>query len=699
MDRELFEPEGQLARALDGYEVRQAQVEMAGLVAEAFARNRIALIEAGTGTGKSLAYLVPALLARGKRTVVSTHTINLQEQLIRKDIPRLVQALAPDATVALVKGMGNYLCLRRLAEVVEQKEGLEEEVASEVQRLSEWANKEENSGSATLPFLPKTATWERVAAEADTCTHARCPFYKKCFFFRARAQAEEADLLVVNHHLLMADLRARQQEGQLLPDYDHLVVDEAHHLEDVATEALAWRLSRRQLWRWLSQLIGEGVATGGKLGLLRQRMGECDDREFHLALEVDLPTGKGQLLLAINEAFRVLGLLASGEEGRFRLTEAERTGNRWTAEVEPAVKGLIEELKRYAARIHSFLNRMKENLDTLVLQKTDGVRHEIGAMGKRLEQAALGLHEFVVEPITPQEVRWIELSARGSNVTLINAKLDVSEVLREQLFEMVPSAVLTSATLTTGQAFDFYRRRLGLMDASVREASFPSPFDYEKQAQLFVANDLPQPQDPRFTEQVAQALFPLLKACRGNAFVLFTSYQMMRSCADSLSRRGLSLLVQGDQDRQQLLESFRKWDGSILFGTDSFWEGVDVTGDALRCVILTKLPFKVPTEPLIQARLQAIEEEGGNPFFDYSLPQAVVKFKQGFGRLIRTATDRGTIICLDRRLIEKAYGKVFIKSLPNCPKVTGSVAELASKLAYQFPRLPHPIHSTAGCPA
>lgn len=680
MQSDLFDRGGLLERALEGYELREAQVQMAHLVAKAFARCRAVLIEAGTGIGKSLAYLVPALLSKGKRTVVSTHTINLQEQLIHKDIPRLVKAIAPSTKVVLVKGMSNYLCLRRLADAQDQIELLDPESAQEVKALSVWAESAEDGSLAELPFYPKNTTWDRLVAERDSCTHARCPFYKRCFFFKARQEAEEADLLVVNHHLLMADLRARREESQLLPDYDQLVVDEAHHLEDVATESLAWRLSRRQLYRWLNQLAGEGVMVGGKLALLRQRIGEIEDRELALRLDVDLPVGKTQLTFAIQDVFRVLGLMASGEEGRFRLTEVERTGPRWLEEVEPILKVVIEELKRYAATLRSFGNRMKELLNVSLLQKSEGVRQEISALAERFEQAAVGLHQFGLDPVTPGHVRWVEISSQGGNVHVVHAQLDVSHILREQLFEAVGGSVLTSATMTTGQSFDFYRGRLGLSGLEVEEATFPSPFDYTTQAQLLIANDLPLPADSRFTAACTQAIGTLLRASRGGVFVLFTSYQMMNACAEALRSVPFPLFVQGEQDRRALLEGFRKRRDAVLFGTDSFWEGVDVVGDTLRCVILTKLPFKVPTEPLIQARLQAIEEAGGNPFGQYSLPQAVVKFKQGFGRLIRSATDRGVIVCLDRRLVEKPYGKAFITSLPDCPRVIGKTADLASAL-------------------
>jgi ATP-dependent DNA helicase DinG len=680
-DRDLFKSDGPLARLFQGYELREAQVEMAERVALAFKRQTIAIIEAGTGTGKSLAYLVPALLAKGKRTVISTHTIALQEQLIRKDIPQLVQAIAPDATAVLVKGMGNYLCLRRLADTCEQ-EGLDLEITEEVKELSSWAQTAQEGSLSDLPFYPKSTTWECVSAESDSCTHSRCPFFNKCFFFRARQAAEEADLLVINHHLLMADLRSREAEGQLLPHYDQLVIDEAHHLEEVATEALAWRLSRRQLQRWLIQLAGEGVAQGGKLALLRARLGEVENTQFHMALEVDLPAAKGRVVFALNDAFRVLGLRVTDEEWRLRLTESIRVGEEWTHQVTPAVHFAVEELKRYVTSLRAFCKSLKEIANQADFHKTEGVRQDLTALIDRLQQASEGLYRFALEPVSPMEVRWIEVSARGNNVHLVNAQLDISDVLKERLFLATKAVVLTSATMATGgKSFDFYRRRLGLQDLDVDEAAYPSPFDYEKQALLLVANDLPSPQDASFSARATEAIAELLRACGGHAFVLFTAHQMMRACADALLRRNIPLLVQGDRDRAALLEEFRAKRGSVLFGTDSFWEGVDVVGDALRCVIITKLPFKVPTEPLIQARFEAIEQAGGNPFGEFSLPQAVIKFKQGFGRLIRSSTDRGAVVCLDRRLVEKSYGRAFLNSLPACPRITGTTAELAQALA------------------
>jgi ATP-dependent DNA helicase DinG len=649
----IFSAEGPLARAFSDFEERTQQKEMAVQVFDAYTKEEIALIEAGTGIGKSLAYLVPAMLWAVKhkeKTVISTHTIALQEQLTEKDIPVLLKALGIELKAVLLKGMSNYLCLRKLSDFQEQLRLFTEEESKELQSVENWSTKTEEGSRSEIAFPLSQETWEKVRVEKEACNSVKCPHYKRCFFFKARRKAADAQLLVVNHHLLFADLVSKQrpdfkEEKAILPPYRRLVLDEAHHVEEVALDSLAVRIDRQNLYRLLSKISTETVRealppTG--CGALVQR------------LEIDLPAEKRLALDKVQEAFSQLEdfLSTQAPEQKWRVRSE-------LSEIKPSFLLVCKALRSLAQGLHSLASELAP------FEKAASQAVDVQAASSRLEEQAEGLEKFFTEDNDPERVRWIEPSK--SNIALIDAHLNIAQHLEEHLFEPLSTVSLCSATLTANRNFEYMKGRLGIAKRTATENCYDSPFDYEQRTLLLVPTDMPDPTDFSFNAESAKQIIQAIQASRGNAFVLFTSYDMLRKVHALVSEQvSYPCLRQGDKPRQALIESFKAQDGSVLFGTDSFWEGVDVAGEALRCVIIVKLPFKVPNDPLVEAQGERLLAQGKNPFFDFSVPQAVMKFKQGFGRLMRKKTDRGCIVCLDKRLISKSYGKLFLNSLPPC---------------------------------
>ncbi len=669
-----------LSESLADYEEREAQKEMAYAVDKAFSSEGIALIEAGTGTGKSLAYLLPAVLAavhRGKRTVISTHTINLQEQLIAKDIPFLLKVCHADVEAVLVKGMHNYACLRKGEDAHLDKGTLSADEQDQLEEIEGWLKKTREGSRSDLPFMPARAVWERINVEHDACSRGRCPHYKECFFFNARKGAQDAQILVVNHHLLLADLN-HEEEG-LLPKYDYLIIDEAHHLEEVATSVWAEEVSRGEIIRQLERLVTE-KKTGGKLTTLAHKLtGRRGAESLIKRLTIDLPAKKRRLVTEVNEAFHqfLLFFEAAAGKDKLRLHKSHQEHPLW-----PAVQEAAEQASHSMGCLAESLNAIDRDVSEL----GDHLTVDTKAISRRILRLAELLNDFAFGEIDNKAIKWIESAA--FNIKLMTAAIDVSTLLKERLFDVIPSVVLTSATLTTGGTFDFIRQRLGLDEHKIYTATYPSPFSFDTQALFAVPTDMPPPNAPNFTGTAAEMIVSAARASGGGAFVLFTSFRMLSDChalvADRLEEEGYVVLRQGAMGRQKLIERFREEEGAILFGTDSFWEGVDVMGDALRLVIIAKLPFRVPTEPIVQARCEAIEEKGQNPFMSYTVPQAIVKLKQGIGRLIRHRQDRGCILCLDSRLLTKPYGRVFLHSLPECRQVFEPKENVVSQLEYFY---------------
>ena len=644
----VFASGGALARAAEGdfeYEARPQQVEMAQAVAAALEGHRHLVVEAGTGVGKSLAYLVPLILhakRAGVRTLVSTHTISLQEQLVGKDLPLLENRLGVAFRVALVKGRMNYLCLRRLARARQhQRELFAEGLGEELERLRAWADETADGSLQELRRPPSPEAWSAVCAEHGNCLGAKCPERKRCFLQRARARMQDADVLVANHHLLFSDLALRREGASFLPDAAAIVLDEAHTVEDVASEHLGLRLSPHGFEHWLRRLFAPDSGKG-LLGYLRAGPAAQTTTRLWDAV-ADL----------FHEVPRAAGLAAR---------ESQKTVPGPLA-LESAVPDLLREL---AAQLGALIDDLEDQDDEsrAELRHLRGVGLALGGM----------LEAFLAQSL-PDHVYWIEREGRRRQLVLHSAPIEVAPLLRDALFGQIPSVTLTSATLAVGGRLDYFRDRLGA-GADCATLCLGSPFDHARQMRLHVAENAPDPKDKAaFAEAVAKGVLRWALKTRGRAFALFTSDELLKRTAQALRApledAGLTLLAQGEGlARRAMLETFRKNEGYVLFGLDSFWMGVDVRGDALSNVILTRLPFAVPDHPIVAARLKRIKEKGGDPFREYSLPEAVLKFRQGFGRLLRSQTDEGIVVVLDSRLLTKWYGRVFLRSLPECPVET-----------------------------
>jgi ATP-dependent DNA helicase DinG len=696
---------GPVAARMGAFEDRQGQRDMAAHVADAYNDGGVVLLEAGTGIGKSFAYLVPALAwarANGERTVISTNTINLQEQLVGKDLPLLRDALADEShtpTFALLKGWRNYLCLARLSTaVMGQQSLLEPEKLQELLGLSEWASRTADGTLGDLAVPPSSEVWDEVAAEPDLCSRLRCPHFDPCFLFKAKRAAAEADVVVVNHHLLAADLAIRGaqenwDEAAVLPPYQRLVLDEAHHLEDVAANHLGAAVSTRGVRRLLGRFERNGKGLLPTLAYeLRSQM------DLLSRASLDLLTQR--LLPALADARR-------GSEAMFLRMHAllERSGSPYRLDADFAKAPIWSEGLRFELDgVLGAFRRMRDDVETIadrmsqaeLTERRTQILGELRGVVRRLEAVSDGLNRTLrPSPGGVPTVRWMEKTGpKGQQLALAAVPLDLAPVLRESLFDRVKTVVMTSATLAAGGEFDFLESRVGLSlpptPVTVREI-LPSPFNYPEQCLFGIPNDVPDPREDEAAHDacVVRAITELAWASDGGMFALFTSHAALRRAAAEL-RASLPprwpVLVQGERTRDLLLRRFREAGNAILLGTDSFWEGVDVPGRALRVLLLCKLPFKVPSEPLTAARLERLAEQGEDGFMGYLLPHAALKLKQGFGRLIRTRTDAGVVILLDRRVVVKRYGPLLLSGLPRAERVMGSWAEVRTKCEDFFAR-------------
>ncbi len=691
---ELFAEGGAIAQQFPGYERRRQQVEMMAAVCDSFNNNTHLLVEAGTGIGKSLAYLVPAIhfaVANSRPVVISTNTINLQDQLIDKDIPDLRRILPLDFRAIVLKGRSNYLCRQRF-ERFQQKPN---KSALEVRLLAKiltWLPTTTTGDRAELSMqYEEEAVWNEVCAD-ETCSAATCPYFQRGtdFFYRARQRAESAHLIVINHALLLSDMVV---QNRLLPEYKHLIVDEAHHLEARATEALSVEVQQNAVETLLSEASG---GRGGRLAALSAAVRASDahpDVKDQLMDLIEMANqhadqAQRELYPHFNQLSAFLqshrpsrglstsfgytpdrGLGRSDYEEQVRLTPAFRAQPAWSS-----IEILTEAFTNTLSRLSEALEKISQLCDDHDVLEGDERLYDLVNYRQRIGELRANLIAIVHEP-QPNGIYWASLNAESDDVTLNSAPLTVAELLQKNIFGQKDCVILTSATLRSAGGFKYIRERLGL--SAAQELALDSPFDYQKSTLLYLPTDVPEPDTPNYNKMVHDTLISLCKATQGRALILFTSKSQLRRTYDAISRpleqAGILVLAQYlDGSRRQLLENFKTMSRCVLLGTRSFWEGVDVIGDALSCLVIARLPFAVPSDPIIAARSETFDDS----FNEYMVPQAVLSFRQGFGRLIRSATDRGVVVMLDRRVLTKSYGKIFLASLPKCTEIRGLSKDL-----------------------
>lgn len=646
--RDIFSPGGIISEHLSGYEFREEQLDMANAVARAFAASEHLIVEAGTGIGKSFAYLIPAIslaLKTNQTVVVSTNTISLQEQLITKDLPFLQKVLPREFKPVLGKGRSNYLSRRRLNSLLTSERGLFDTVeeVDQVRDIVQWVETTDDGSRADLPIQPKAQVWDKVKSDRDNCLGRKCPTYDVCFYFNARNEMQEADLLIVNHHLLFSDLAIRQMDPSagILPHYDYLIIDEAHHLEATATHHSSLEISNFQI-KWLLDGLHNPRNDSG----IASRFDSTE-----LTDEVE------EARIQTNDFFESIAEYFANADG---YTKTQRIDEDSVTKV--FGQGNVLEIP--LSRIEKTLKQLHDDA------ATDDDEQELSSYYNQCRRLREEL-DLMIRQSEPDYIYWIETSTWGRTPRiLINATpVNVSSMLRENLFDAKDSVIMTSATLSTNQNFDYFKKRIGINEC--RELLVHSPFDFKEQVKIHIPRSMPDPNSTEYIPAAVQEIKHYLKLTHGKAFVLFTSYKMMdqiyEEIAPYLGEIGIDVFKQGGElSRTDMLQAFREDTNSVLFGTSSFWEGVDVRGEALSNVVITKLPFEVPTHPVMEARVTQIKEQGGNEFLEFSLPEAILRLKQGFGRLIRTKSDQGIVVILDSRIRTRSYGKQFINSLPTC---------------------------------
>jgi len=691
----VIEAGGAFADCFPDYEHRPQQVEMLRAVAEAFNHGLHLLVEAPTGVGKSLAYLIPAVhwaIQNGERVVISTNTINLQEQLHRKDLPDFEQALPMDFEAAVLKGRSHYLCPTRLQALRHRGPRSPEQVRV-LAKVLIWllTTKDGDGDELFLPSALERSLWHRLSADFESCNPDGCRFFQRgvCYFYRARRAAEAAHLIIVNHALLLADVAV---ENRALPDYNYVIVDEAHHLESATTSGLSFETDRTSVRRLLSE-IGRVTSGGRVTGLLGQVLGCCREGGLPERVQDEVELSIGKIGQHVDRSLSELDVLFDGlreftqeHKGgrasqyafRMRLTSGVRVQPAWDS-IEIACDDVSASMEQAVRE----LERLTGGLDELVvshdLPDTEELQVQMLGSAQHLEDVRQKISQMIMDP-AESFIYWVEIRPNSDHLSLHAAPLHVGPLVEEHLFHKKRSVVLTSATLRTGGTFDFLRERLHAWDAN--ELAVGSPFDYESSTLFYIVDDIPEPNEHGYQRIVCQGMAELFRATQGRALALFTSYRQLRATLRAikgpLAQAGITVQAQGEGiSRAQLLDNLRTGERRVLLGTRSFWEGVDVPGDPLSCLAIAKLPFSVPSDPVFAARAETYEQ----PFGDLAVPETILRFLQGFGRLIRTRDDRGVIACFDKRLLTKSYGPLFLDSLPGPTIRSGSITQLSRTAA------------------
>ena len=701
---EYFGENGVIHKNFGKFEVRREQYEMAKLIENSMNENKKLIVEAGTGTGKTIAYLLPTLLyaiENNLKVIVSTNTINLQEQLVNKDIPLLKKIINEDFNYQIVKGRGNYLCKRKLynIDVTEKETDTEEERTEKniIRNLIDWDKNVTRTGDRNeLKYEISNSIWEKVNSEVDMCKGVKCPHYSKCHFFKARKNVADATLLIVNHHMFFADLAIRNQTGfytnySILPNYDIVVFDEAHNIEDTARNYFTFETSKISFGRLMGNIYNRRVvnsSNGGAIVRLMTYLNESLSSEEYEKVDELKEDAIAELNIFYDKGIDIFDKLIylfsennNNREIKIKIDKQKMQSNKAFREVMEINSQFKESYGNLVIRINKFLN----TVSNYNLEDKEGFLFEFSRYYEKLKQYYKKF-EFILEGKEEGYVYWANVTTIRPNVKLYATPFDISDELNDNLFTKMDRMVFTSATLAVDNKFDYYKKSIGLMKENRRkidERIVKSPFDYEKQMKVYIPEDALDPTNIEFLRDLEEFIEGVIKNTKGHCFLLFTSYSALNFLYNQLksrfSEKEYTLIKQNDFPRHEMIEIFKNSKNPILFGTDSFWEGVDVQGEQLQSVIITKLPFKVPNDPVTEAIIENIRKNGQNPFNDYQVPQAVIKFKQGVGRLIRSKTDSGNIIILDNRIIKKMYGKKFLSALPR-NKVVESKSEILKKM-------------------
>lgn len=679
---------GPLSKMSDSFEERKVQIELLKNIAKSFNEQRIAVFEAGTGVGKSYSYLIPAILwavSNNQKVVISTGTINLQQQLCEKDIPAVEKIIGQKINYVLMKGRQNYVCKRRLSDVSGLLDLFEDE-SEEIKKIADWAKSSETGSKSELSFMPSENSWSKVNSESDGCMGMRCPYHNECFVMKVRKEAAGANILVVNHHLLFADIESRAggagyDDAAVLPPYKHIVFDEAHGIEAAATSFFSESVNRFKLNKLINQMYRK--RKNSEAGHLCS-LAILSSNEEKAAGAYEIVT---KIKNALNDADIAAGDLMQNE---YTMRLFEGTARNFGP--------LLVALENLSASLGEFSGLVRTIMDGIDDDDKDAPFFwESKIILRRLDSYVLLLKTFPLWDEKRDYVFWIqkkrlpfEMSRENSDsqyVNFIRTPLDISRLMNEGVFEKMDSVVCTSATLKTGRDFNYWMKRNGLcytISERVLCNEYPSPFPYKSNMLFAVPNDAPLPENSEFQQFIEMAITRLINAAQGRTLVLFTSYESLKSAHSGVCAllKGFNgkIMKQGDDDNSKLLSAFKEEKESVLFATDSFWQGVDIPGESLSQVIIVKLPFTVPNDPVFVARSEAITRRGGNSFMELSVPEAVIKFRQGIGRLIRRGDDKGCVVVLDRRIFEKRYGSVFIANVPECKKIYEPLSEIAKKI-------------------